>query len=163
MTSFQWTARNLADTDRLGAVLAEVLPDGTTVALLGTLGAGKTRLVQSVVAASGLPRESVVSPTFVLCQEYHGSRRIYHLDAYRLRDDEEFQQLGPNEYFESTGLVFVEWADRVAASMPEEMLTIRIEVSDGDQRKFEISATGDRLKRLLHMLQARLTSPQTNP
>ena len=57
----------------------------------------------------------MTSPTFVLIQEYHGRRTIYHIDAYRVRDEDEFESLGPEEYFESDGLVLVEWADRVAA------------------------------------------------
>ena len=78
-------------TDRLGAALADVLPGGSVVALCGTLGAGKTRLVQAIAAATGVARRSVVSPTFVLVQQYEGRRTIYHLDAYRLRDEDEFR------------------------------------------------------------------------
>ena len=86
-----FTANNEHDTDRLGAALAEVLPPGTVVALIGTLGAGKTRLVQAVAAALGVPPGSVTSPTFVLVNEYTGGRLpIYHFDTYRLKDDDEF-------------------------------------------------------------------------
>jgi len=88
-------------TEALGAALAKVLPPGTTVALLGTLGAGKTRLVQAVAVACGVDPREVVSPTFVLVHEYHGRRPICHIDAYRLRDEDEFAQLGPDEFFES--------------------------------------------------------------
>ena len=77
-----------------------MLPDGTTVALCGTLGAGKTRLVQAIAEAAGVDRRDVLSPTFVLIQEYHGRRSIYHIDAYRLRDEDEFLALGPEEYFD---------------------------------------------------------------
>ena len=49
------TLQNESETDRLGAALAAVLPPGTVVALVGTLGAGKTRLVQAVAAALGVP------------------------------------------------------------------------------------------------------------
>ena len=94
MTQFVFDAASEADTDRLGAALAGVLPPGTTIALNGTLGAGKTRLVQAIAAACGIDRQDVVSPTFVLCQRYQGDRMIYHLDAYRLHDDDEFRELG---------------------------------------------------------------------
>ena len=50
MKQFEFQAPSLADTDRLGAALAAVLPPATTVALCGTLGAGKTRLVQAIAA-----------------------------------------------------------------------------------------------------------------
>src|SRR5262245_64483264 len=109
------TVHNEQDTIRLGAALAEVLPAGTTIALTGTLGAGKTRLVQAVATALGVQPGSVTSPTFVLVNEYSGGRLpVYHFDTYRLKDDDEFIELGPEEYFESAGLTFVEWADRVA-------------------------------------------------
>ena len=113
MERFIYEADDEAATARLGAALAEILPDGATVALVGTLGAGKTRLVQAIAAAAGVDRRSVVSPTFVLVQEYSGRRRIVHIDAYRLRNEDEFRDLGPDEYFEGGGLVLVEWADRV--------------------------------------------------
>src|SRR5688572_16392277 len=117
MTSLAFIAHEEADTKRLGAALAAVLPDGTTVALCGTLGAGKTRLVQAVAKACGVTGE-VVSPTFTLCHEYQGERTIYHLDAYRVRDDDEFLQLGVEEYFDSPALTFVEWGDRVINCLP---------------------------------------------
>jgi tRNA threonylcarbamoyladenosine biosynthesis protein TsaE len=156
MNPIQFLARSLDDTERLGAALAECLPDGTTVCLSGTLGAGKTRLVQAVAAHCGVPREEVVSPTFVLCQEYHGSRPIYHLDAYRLAGDEEFERLGVAEYFQSRAMVFVEWGDRVRRSLPAERLEIDIELDETDARLFRITACGDRLSRVMQDLQARL-------
>ena len=143
MHHFTYISPNLEATERLGRALAEVLPPGTTVALCGTLGAGKTRLVQAIAAACGVPREEVVSPTFVLCHEYHGTRDIYHLDAYRLRDDDEFLELGPEEYFNSPGLVLIEWADRVIDCLPRERIEIRIEVTGPEARRFEIRAVGE--------------------
>ena len=85
-----------------------------------------------------------LSPTFVLIQEYHGRRTIYHIDAYRLRDEDEFDSLGPEEYFESDGLVLVEWADRVEGCLPRERIEIRIEVTGPESRRFEIAAVGQR-------------------
>jgi tRNA threonylcarbamoyladenosine biosynthesis protein TsaE len=158
MTSFSFVAHSLADTDRFGAGLAESLPNGTTVALRGTLGAGKTRLVQAVAAHCGIARNEVVSPTFVLCQEYHGTRTIYHFDAYRLRGDDDFQQLGPDEYFRSPALVFIEWADRVPGSLPAERLEINILLQDDDRRCFECAAYGERIGRALEDLRNRLSA-----
>ena len=143
MTRFVFQANCLNDTERLGAALAKWLPDGTTVSLCGTLGAGKTRLVQAVVAGSGVARENVVSPTFVLCQEYHARRVIYHLDAYRLQDDDEFLQLGPEEYFDSDGLTLIEWADRVVDCLPPSRLEIHIEITGEASREFTITGLGD--------------------
>jgi tRNA threonylcarbamoyladenosine biosynthesis protein TsaE len=149
-------ARNESDTAALGAALAEVLPDGTTVALCGTLGAGKTRLVQAMAEAAGVDRRQVVSPTFVLAQEYRGSRRFYHLDAFRLNDVEEFLDLGPEEFFESDAITLVEWADRVDACLPEERLEIHIEVTGAQSRRFIIAALGKSLVLVTDRLRDRL-------
>ena len=143
MTRLVFSAKCLDDTERLGSALASCLPNGTTVSLCGTLGAGKTRLVQSIVAASGMAREEVVSPTFVLCQEYHAQRVIYHLDAYRLQDDDEFLELGPEEYFDSDGLTFIEWGDRVVDCLPPSRLEIQIDITGETSRDFTISGLGD--------------------
>jgi len=143
-------------TAALGAALAEVLPDGTTVALLGTLGAGKTRLVQAIAEAGGIDRGEVLSPTFVLVHEYQGRRPIYHLDAYRIADEDEFEQLGPDEYFDGDGLTLVEWADRVEGCMPRERIEIRIEVTGEHARRFVIAATSDALGSAVEQLAERL-------
>ena len=158
MHRFRFVARNEADTRRLGAALAEVLPPGTTVALVGTLGAGKTRLVQALAEACGVPHETVVSPTFVLCQPYHGRRTLFHLDAYRLADDDEFLELGPEEYFESDGLTLIEWADRVSRCLPPERLEIHIHVTGETERTFEITALGGELAMAVDRLAERLAS-----
>ena len=158
MHRFRFVARNEADTRQLGAALAEVLPPGSTVALVGTLGAGKTRLVQALAEACGVPHETVVSPTFVLCQPYHGRRTLFHLDAYRLADDDEFLELGPEEYFESDGLTLIEWADRVSRCLPPERLEIHIHVTGETERTFEITALGGELALSVGTLAERLAS-----
>jgi tRNA threonylcarbamoyladenosine biosynthesis protein TsaE len=143
---FTFTAQNEADTERLGAALGKTLPPGTVIGLIGTLGAGKTRLVQAVASALGVPRANVTSPTFVLVNEYKGGRLpIYHFDTYRLKDDDEFLNLGPDEYFDSAGLTFVEWADRVANLLPAERIEIEIEVAGDTARTFFIRGTSPRM------------------
>jgi len=159
MSPIVYNADSEAATAALGHALAEVLPPGTTVALCGTLGAGKTRLVQAIAEAAGVNRRDVVSPTFVLVQEYHGQRTIFHIDAYRLRDDDEFQQLGPDEYFESEGLVLIEWADRIEHSLSREYVEICIDVTGDQSRRFALRAVGRRYEDVLRRLAARWIGP----
>ena len=143
------------DTERFGAALASVVPPGTVVGLIGTLGAGKTRLVQAVAAALGVPSGNVTSPTFVLVNEYAGGRMpVYHFDTYRLKDEDEFLALGPDEYFESSGVTFVEWADRVAELLPTERLEINIEVTGETSRSMSICGTTPRMEQLVARLQS---------
>jgi tRNA threonylcarbamoyladenosine biosynthesis protein TsaE len=147
------TSNNEQDTERLGAALADVLPPGTVVGLIGTLGAGKTRLVQAVAKALGVPPGNVTSPTFVLVNEYRGGRLpVYHFDTYRLKDEDEFLALGPDEYFESNGLTFVEWSDRVTDLLPRERVEITIDVTGDTTRRFTLNATSPNLATLLARL-----------
>jgi tRNA threonylcarbamoyladenosine biosynthesis protein TsaE len=152
---FVYTAQDESDTERLGRALAEVLQPGTVIALVGTLGAGKTRLVQAVANALGVAPGNVTSPTFVLVNEYKGGRvPIYHFDTYRLKDEHEFLDLGPDEYFDSNGLVFIEWADRVAEFLPDERIEIEVEVTGETQRRISIRGTSPRLEELVNRLTA---------
>ena len=141
-TRLSFRSASEADTERLGQALARVLGEGGVVALSGPLGAGKTRLVQAIAVSLGVDRREVVSPTFVLVHEYRGSRPIYHLDAYRLRDTDEFLQLGADEYFQPPNVVLIEWAERVAECLPEERMEITITAGGGDERQFELVGRG---------------------
>jgi tRNA threonylcarbamoyladenosine biosynthesis protein TsaE len=156
MRDFIFKSESLADTDLLGGALAAALPDGAVVALCGTLGAGKTRLVQALAAACDIDRSEVTSPTFVLCQEHSGSRTLYHFDVYRLAGDEEFQRLGPQEYFSAGGITLIEWADKVAASLPDERLEITIAVTGETSRQFTLRAWGEELEAALTAVAQRL-------
>lgn len=150
------TLQNEQDTERLGAALADVLPPGTLVALIGTLGAGKTRLVQAVATAIGMPAGSVTSPTFVLVNEYRQGRLpIYHFDTYRLKDDDEFLALGPEEYFDSNGLSFVEWADRVEHLLPEDRVEIELEVTGDASRRVTLLGTTNELETAIEAIRCR--------
>lgn len=157
MSHFIYDATDERATATLGAALAEVLPEGATVALCGTLGAGKTRLVQAIAEAVGVDRRDVLSPTFVLIQEYHGRRTVYHIDAYRLRDDDEFLALGVEEYFDSDGLVFVEWADRVEGCLPRDRIEIHIEVTGPESRQFKVVSVGEKHAAAIDQLHRRFT------
>ncbi len=128
------TLSSVSDTVRLGTIIANATPAGTTIGFTGTLGSGKTRLIRSIAAASGVEESSVTSPTDVLCHIYHGTRVIYHIDAYRLRDADEFLELGVDEMFESAGLTLVEWADRVQDVLPARRLSIDLQITAPDER-----------------------------
>jgi len=150
--SARFVAQRESDTDRLGSLLADCLPDRTTVGLLGTLGAGKTRLVRAIAGACGVDPRDVTSPTFVLCQSYRGTRNLIHLDAYRLADLDEFLELGPEEFYETASLTLIEWSDRVEEGLPAERVEISIEIAGAEGRIFEVVGRGERLSSVVREL-----------
>jgi tRNA threonylcarbamoyladenosine biosynthesis protein TsaE len=121
------TVRSEEDTARLGQALAEVVEPAVVIALVGPLGAGKTRLVRAIAEALGVDPSAISSPTFVLIHEYEGRLPIYHFDAYRLKTSEAFQDLGVADYWGGDGVCLVEWADRVRDLLPEDCWTITLE------------------------------------
>lgn len=133
---------SLDETRRLGILLAQKLPS-TTIALQGTLGAGKTHLAKAIAVGCGIPEEDVTSPTFVICQQYFGTRPLLHADLYRLKDEDEFWELGAEEWFTLPGLVLIEWADKFPRSLPEDHLQLEILVSSPNSRKFLFFPQGD--------------------
>src|SRR6266404_2774595 len=128
--------QSLAETESLGRRLAAQLFPGAVVALTGPLGAGKTHLVRAIAVGLGIANPNQVSsPTFVLIQEYDARLPIYHFDAYRLKTEAEFADLGVHEYFQGNGVCLVEWADKVSGCLPEELLTVRITVTGEESRR----------------------------
>ncbi len=142
----EFIAKDEAATARLAALFAQYLPLGTTIGLSGPLGAGKTRWVQAFAVAWGVPAGAVVSPTFVLCQEYAANRgRLFHLDVYRLEDSAAFLDLGAEEMFAEPGIVFIEWAERVSEYLPDDRIDVRIDLLDESTRRFTVVGRGAEL------------------
>ena len=128
------------DLPQFAKALITLMPTSLVVGLVGTLGAGKTTLVQAIAEALEIDAADVTSPTFTLLQSHRTQLRLtggnddiprvlHHLDAYRVADEDEFLELGVDELFEESGAwTVIEWADRVEAVMPPGALWIRIEL-----------------------------------
>ena len=148
------------ETRAIGRRLAAGLFPGQVIALQGTLGAGKTTLVQGIAAALGISGR-VTSPTFTLVNEYRSPAgfRLIHADTYRLDEDRALAQLeaetfGLDETLESSrDVVLVEWAERVAPLLPADHLLIRLEPGlEPDERSITMSAFGPRSAEVLAVL-----------
>jgi tRNA threonylcarbamoyladenosine biosynthesis protein TsaE len=150
---YQVEVSNLAETEQVGRRLGEHLFTGAVVGLIGPLGAGKTHLVRAIAEGLGLDEPRIVnSPTFVLIQEYEARLPIYHFDAYRLKSEEEFCDLGSQEYFQGRGVCLVEWADKVSGCLPAEYLRVEIKVTGEQTRQFIFTGYGVRYEDLVERM-----------
>jgi tRNA threonylcarbamoyladenosine biosynthesis protein TsaE len=101
-------------TIEIGRKIGERLKGGEIVCLIGPLGAGKTHLVKGIAAGVGAENvQRVSSPTFVIVNEYFGRLDVYHIDAYRLQKQNEFEMLGFDDFLHPGAVVVIEWADKV--------------------------------------------------
>ena len=134
MTKHAITA-SAEETLALGRELAAALRPGDVIALSGMLGAGKTTLVKGVAAGLGVT-EPVTSPTFTLIQEYEGRLPLYHIDLYRIKAEDELQELGLEEYLYGRGVTLIEWPEKAAAYLPPHTLAVAVTVQEGGRREF---------------------------
>ena len=131
-------------THLFGLKLANKLPDGSVVALLGDLGAGKTTLVRSVAKGLGID-EVVQSPTFNIMKLYlKGQRPLIHIDAYRLADIN--TDIGLDEYIGyETGLTMIEWPQYIEKLLPDNTLFVEISITGETSRHFKLYSKDEKL------------------
>lgn len=147
------TTNSAAETIELGRGIGTALKGGEVFALIGNLGTGKTHLIKGI--ALGLDAhdsDQVSSPTFVLVNEYFGRDgliHIYHIDAYRIETEAEFESLGFDEYCRPDSVVLVEWADRVPGTLDGyNPITVRLEHAGQNQRRIVLENLPDYLSTL---------------
>ena len=136
-----------AETEQLGRALAGVVEGGVVIGLVGTLGAGKTRMTRALAEALGVDPGAIASPTFVLIHEYAGRLPVSHFDAYRLAGPDEFDALGASDHWlEGDRVCLVEWADLVSDRLPVDSWWVRIELDGPTGRRVRVEgAPADRL------------------
>ena len=106
----------------------------------GEMGTGKTTFIHALCEAIGV-KDMVGSPTFSIINQYqsNSSEIIYHIDLYRLKDDEEAIQTGVEDCLYSGNYCFVEWPDRAPAIFPDDTLHVSILAVNNDTRKLTIN------------------------
>ena len=119
-------------TRKIGALLGRALERGSVILLGGMIGSGKTTFAQGI--ANGLRVTSpVTSPTFTIVCEHTGRDagdhpvRIYHIDLYRLEDDESVLSFGFDEYLDDPdAITIIEWPERARMYLPEDHLFVEL-------------------------------------
>lgn len=130
--TWSMTVKNEAALGQLAGELARAVPVGTTLLLSGTLGAGKTSFARAFIWALCGEAVEVVSPTFLLVQEYPSPQgMIYHYDFYRLEDASDVRELGLDEVI-GTATCLIEWPSQVAFDWPRDRLELSLELQEGD-------------------------------
>lgn len=131
------------ETRAFGRHLGTLLRRGDWVALIGSLGSGKTTLVQGIVDGVH-PGTRGRSPTYVLVEVYGEGPRIVHADLYRMAAAAEVETLGLTDLADGDAVVLVEWADRALDRMPEDRLELELRYVPEGGRELRIRPRGAR-------------------
>jgi tRNA threonylcarbamoyladenosine biosynthesis protein TsaE len=134
-------------TEDIAKRLAPGLQRGTTVGLVGPLGAGKTCFVRGLARGLGIDPDEIASPTFVYMVEYQGPTRLYHADLYRFADlaEEHIEQtlegIGLVEAMASDGVTAVEWWQFYRGPAPDRLVVVEFSIENVDDRSISLTVS----------------------
>lgn len=137
------------DTIILAKELSRHLKERDVLALTGELGSGKTVFVKGILEGFGIKREKVISPSFVLMQEYKAGFPIFHFDLYRIKDLRELYLVGFEQYLSDGGVSVIEWADKAGELLPDSYLEINLKINSDKSRAITFRPYGQRYKKLI--------------
>ncbi len=117
----------------------QVIGDKKVIALHGQMGAGKTTFVHAICDVLKV-NSAVSSPTFSIINEYISANGniIYHLDLYRLKDEQEAINAGIEDCFYSGNLSLVEWPEITPSLFPDDTVHCYLSISGEKERGLEI-------------------------
>ena len=130
---------NLTEIDEAAAQFLKAVRGPAVVAFHGEMGAGKTTLISAICRILQVT-DAVSSPTYALIHQYKtlGEKLVYHLDLYRLKDEEEALMAGVEECFYSGHWCLVEWPEKAPGLLPDETIHCYLTASGNNERKLQI-------------------------
>lgn len=127
--------------------ILEKCGDRRVFAFNGNMGAGKTTFIKCLCEAMGT-EDVVNSPTFAIVNVYEVEElkgengkvktEVYHFDCYRIKDLREAMDMGTEEYLYSGNYCFIEWAEMIEPLLPDDLVTVEIEVLENGDRELRI-------------------------
>jgi tRNA threonylcarbamoyladenosine biosynthesis protein TsaE len=132
------TTYELSNIKDAAARFWKTIDDKKIIAFHGNMGAGKTTFIHALCEVKGV-KDVVGSPTFSIINEYYfPSGKIFHIDLYRLKDEEEAIKAGVEDCLYSDHICFVEWPEKAPGLFPKDTVHVFIEVEDSETRHLTI-------------------------
>lgn len=133
----EYTAETLEDLNGIAVHLLNDLKENDikTVVIEGVMGAGKTTFTQVLLRSMGI-EEPQGSPTYSIVNSYDSPffGEVFHLDLYRLKDQEEAYDIGIEEILYDGSISFIEWPDLIIDLLPDETLYLKISKDENETR-----------------------------
>ncbi|MEH6304958.1 tRNA (adenosine(37)-N6)-threonylcarbamoyltransferase complex ATPase subunit type 1 TsaE [Olivibacter sp. CPCC 100613] len=132
------TVNNISELPDAAKEILHFIADYRVVLFFAPMGAGKTTLIKELCRLLQIT-DTAASPTFSIVNEYHSPKgNVYHFDFYRLKEEQEALDLGYEEYFFSGNYCFIEWPEKIPNLLPEEVISVTIELSEINARKISV-------------------------
>jgi tRNA threonylcarbamoyladenosine biosynthesis protein TsaE len=123
--------------------LWKVIGNAKVLAIHGAMGAGKTTFIHALCDVKNV-KDTVGSPTFSIINEYiyienDQGKKIFHIDLYRLKDEQEALQAGVGDCLYNDHICMVEWPEKIPSLLPADTVHIYIKLLDEQTRSLQIS------------------------
>jgi tRNA threonylcarbamoyladenosine biosynthesis protein TsaE len=133
---------SLEDIRQAAVAFWKAAGNATVIAFHGQMGAGKTTFIHALCAIKGVT-DVVSSPTFSIINQYNYTeegkeKKLFHIDLYRLKDEEEVVRAGIEDCFYSGYTCLLEWPERAVGLLPEDTVHAYFSISDSATRKLII-------------------------
>ena len=124
---YNWKVESVEDLDDYAKKFIALFPEPKIFALSAEMGNGKTTFIAAVLNQMGIT-DFDGSPTFSLVNEYeiNKSKKVYHIDAYRIENNKQVLQLGLDELIDEPNYFFIEWAEKLAFILPKDVIWVYI-------------------------------------
>ena len=121
---------NIAELSDIAKIFSEHTKNSDVLLLSGNVGSGKTEFARLVIKAKAIKEHSnigeISSPTFSLIQSYEfKSRKISHIDLYRVKSELELFELGIPDIFDSQ-ITILEWPEILEKESLSRYVSIKI-------------------------------------
>jgi tRNA threonylcarbamoyladenosine biosynthesis protein TsaE len=138
MSNKSFIINQLSELNKVSKEIIELTKSYNLFLFEGEMGSGKTTLISSIVSILGV--QDANSPTFSIINTYLGDSKqtIYHIDCYRIEDENEAYDIGIEDYFYANAWCFIEWPQNIENLLPLESTEIHISVLENGQRNIQL-------------------------
>jgi tRNA threonylcarbamoyladenosine biosynthesis protein TsaE len=137
----EYISNSPLETKNIGKKLATKLIKNSVIAFFGDLGSGKTTLIKGFIENTiKIEEDEINSPTYVYLNIYNNSEKmICHFDLYRLKNSQQFLNLGFDEYISSNNLCLIEWSERIKDILPKKIVAVTMFHLKENKRKIIVT------------------------
>lgn len=129
---------NLTNIKESAESIWKAVGDAKVIAFFGAMGSGKTTFIHALCEVKGVS-STVSSPTFSIINEYVSPNgTIFHIDLYRLNDEDEAIRAGVEDCLYSGNTCLVEWPEKAPGIFPESTFRIYVDFIDVQTRRFRL-------------------------